>query len=239
MTPHSPLLAPLRLGLSFTLVLALAACAGDVPGPGTGDDDSTTNPGAPDAGPVTNPGAPDAAPTPPPTANDYPPGPYGVTKGAVISNRKWMGYMDTDADADKDPFNEPAHMISLADFYRGNHPDSHLLLMIQSAGWCGPCQEEAAHLPEVSAPWLTKHIRFMTAMWQNPDGSPGSTDYAREWGTMFHQNTPVVADPDDLAGGEFGGDGIPFFILIDTKTMTIVDFPWGSDLGDVYQMYQD
>jgi thiol-disulfide isomerase/thioredoxin len=217
--------------LAAAVSLALfGACSSD----SSGDDDMSNpdpNPVTPDPGPNMNP--------PDQNAPDYPPGPYGTTKGAVISNRSWVGYMDTDADADDDPFNEPPHKISLSDFYRPKHPESRLLVMIQSAGWCGPCQEEASKLPQVAAQWWPRGIRFMTAMWQDEAGMPGSPEYAKVWGTMFHQHTPVVADPDDLAGGEFGGEGIPFFILVDTKTMTIVDFPYEgpADLGAVFEQY--
>ncbi len=216
------------------LSLALGACAGNAPD-GSSDDDSTTPPppGTPDAG--DNHGSVDAGdnhhePT-------YPPGPYGQAKGDIISDRHWIGYRDTAADPDSDPFNEPPHDIWLHDFYQGNDPRSRLLLTIQSAGWCGPCQEEAASLPNVTHMWQPKGINFMTAMWQNPDGSPGTTDYSKQWGTMFHQDSIVVADPDSLTGDGFGGSGIPFLILIDTKDMKILDFPWGADLPEVYQMY--
>ena len=218
----------------IALSLALIGCAGGPPGAdddGTGDDD--TSPTS-DAAPPTE--TPDAGAPP---ARTYPEGPYGQTKGSVIENRKWMGYADTAADPDDDPFNEPPHEISLADFYQGNDPKSRLLVTIESAGWCGPCQEEASHLRQIATPWQPRGIHFLTGMWQNPDGSQGTLEYSKEWGTMFDQNTPIVADPDSLLGSGFGGEGIPFLILIDTKTMKILDFPWGADLPDVFEQYAD
>jgi len=225
------------------LTLSLVACATDA-GPGGG------NPPDPDAGaPLPDGGAPPpppdgGAPADPdagPAPVTYPPGPYGTTVGSTISNRMWRGYMDTNADADQDPFNEPPHEITLADFYRGNDSRSRLLLIDQSAGWCGPCQEEAAVMATSAPRWMPRGIRFLTAMWQDLDGNPGSTDYAATWGHMFGLTTPVVADPDDLAGTEFGGNAIPFFILIDTSTMKIVDFPQVgiADLESTFEMYAD
>ena len=232
--------------LSFGLSMALAACAGEV-GPddpaaldaGGGDPfaDATPGNGGADATPG-NGGTADAGGQTPLT---YPPGPYGTSIGSVISNRAFVGYLDTAADPDSDPYNEPPHPVTLADFYVNNDAKSRLLLMIQSAGWCGPCQEEASHMPPITAQWQPRGIRFMTGMWQNPDGSPGSTDYAKEWADMFGLNTSVVADPEGLASQGFGGEGIPFFVLVDTKTMTIVDFPFYGiqDMGSVFEQYAD
>jgi thiol-disulfide isomerase/thioredoxin len=226
----------LLIGLSLSL--SLAACSGD--SPGADDDSMMPPPGTADAA-VQN--AVDAGPTGDPDSGTpvgqmYPPGPYGITVGSVISNRTWKGYADTAADPDIDPFNEPAHAISLADYYTPNSPTSRLVVLMQSAGWCGPCQEEAATLPSISATWQPKGVHFITLMWQDPNGSPGSTDYAKTWGAMFHLDTPVVADPDDFGGQEpFGNEGIPFLVLIDTKTMKIVDFPYGVDNSGTYEMY--
>ena len=201
------------------LSVALVGCSSDEPGAAT-----------PDAG---GPGTPDAGPQ----QRTYPQGPYGLNMGDVMQDRKWMGYADTAADTDIDPFNEPPHEISLADYYTPNNPKSRVVVLIQSAGWCGPCQEEAAQLPGVSATWQPKGVTFITLMWQNPDQTPGTTDYSKEWGTMFHQDTPVVADPNDFAGVPFGNQGIPFLVMIDAKTMKIISFPDGPDNADVYQQY--
>src|SRR5262245_46908847 len=138
--------------LPLALSVALVACAGDAPPEGddttdpTGDTDAGTHPG--------NGGTADASsPTTQPGQAAYPSLPYGVATGDRSENRTGIGSKATDADPDDDPFNEPPHQISLADFYRGNDPHSRLLLTIQSAGWCGPCQEEASHLPSVSSQW--------------------------------------------------------------------------------------
>jgi hypothetical protein len=222
--------------ISAAVSLALLACAGDTPPPEPGTPDAATvQPGTPDAGTV-QPGAPDAGA---PAEKLYPQGPYGTTIGSVIKNYEWQGYLDTVADADGDPFNEAPHGVDLADFYTGNDPSSRLLLVILSAGWCGPCQEEASTMPPITSMWWPKGIRFVTLMWQNPDGSNGTTDYSKTWGAQFHLNTPVVADPDSPEANDFGVEGIPYFILVDTKTMKIVDFPQVSigDMQDVFGQY--
>src|SRR5262245_27394145 len=62
--------------------------------------------GAPDAG-GPDAAAPDGMPSADAGPLTYPPGPYGTDLGDVIANYMWMGYVDSAADADDDPFNEP------------------------------------------------------------------------------------------------------------------------------------
>ena len=222
------------------LSIALAACSTSVAPEDPGDPDPADAGDPPtsiDAG-STTPGEPDAAPSADPA---YPPGPYGTTIGAIAPNTKFQGYIDSDADADSDPFNEPPREISFADFYTGNDPAARLLFIDQSAGWCGPCREEASLLPAVAAEWQHRGIRFLTALVQTESGDPGTIEFARSWGQEFVLTTPVVADPDDLAGAPFGAPAYPFYILIDTKDMKVVSFPqeWLHELGPTFEMYAD
>ena len=223
-----------RVSGLFAAAVALAlfgACSSDSPG-----DDDTSNPNPPTAG-TPDAGQPNTDPPPDPNAADYPPGPYGTTKGSVISNRSWVGYMDTDVDTDDDPFNEPPHKIALSDFYRPKHPDSRLLVMIQSAGWCGPCQDEAAHLPSMAAEWYPQGVRFLTAMLEDQNGSPCDTDFALDWGQTFDLTTAVVADPTGKLDPYYFENGIPFNLFIDTRTMTIVDKMSGWDQSEAESIF--
>src|SRR5262245_50374754 len=85
-------------------------------------------------------GQPDAAGV----AYSYPSGPYGEGVGDTIKDMTFVGFVDTAADADDDPFNEPARLWSLHELYRGNDPEAKVIMMNAAAGWCGPCMQEAS-----------------------------------------------------------------------------------------------
>ncbi len=219
--------------VSLALSMSLFACSSEsegTPPPGGGPDGG--NPPGGDGG--APPGDSDAAV---PSDLDYPAGPYGIVVGSIVANHTWKGYVDSTADTDEDPFNEPVRDISLADFYVKHDPASRLLVIDQSAGWCVPCQDEAVKMPAAAHMWQPKGIRFLTLMWETVDGNPGTTDYAKVWGNQFHLITPTAADPEDLC--KFGFDGIPSFVVVDTQTMKIVHAGYDGldELVPIFQMY--
>ncbi len=211
-----------------TVALALgllAACSTKYsPAPPSGGDDVDDDV-SPDAG---------TAPTPdsPPAIVPYPEGPYGTATGATIQNLFWQGFADSDADADDDPFNEPAKEISLEDFFSERNPGSKILVLTNSASWCGACQEEASEMPAFVAEWMPKGVRFMTGMIENSSGGPASLNTAKSWGQNFDLTTPVVADPEVILDPYYTSNGIPFNLFIDTRTMKIIGKMSGYDSSE-------
>jgi thiol-disulfide isomerase/thioredoxin len=210
----------------FAIGIATACSSKYSPTPPSTDDDPEV-----DAGPVV---MPDAEPQPKP----YPSGPYGTGSGDTIVNLSWQGYADTDVDTDTDPFNENPHAVTLEDFYAERDSGSKILLVTNSAGWCGACQEEAAELADFAAKWVPQGVRFLTAMIENGSGSPASVAFAKSWGVNFGLTTPVVADPDVLLDPYYVDNGIPFNLFIETKTMTIVSKMSGFDSTEAEQIFR-
>ena len=159
-------------------------------------------------------------------------------EGQVIQDLSWSGFIDSDADADRDPFNEPATEIRLADFYVGFDPGSRILMLNQSAGWCPSCQEEMPFLVDLDADYRDRGGRILVAIWQNDDESPGSVAFVDEWGTYFHLTNPAVADPNDLLGPYFEENTIPMNLLVDTSNMTIIDVRHEYDDDYVRQVFE-
>jgi thiol-disulfide isomerase/thioredoxin len=177
------------------------------------------------------PGTADAAPRPPDATPQlyYPSGPYGNDEGDVIANLGWMGYIDSNADSDDDPFNEAEGMIMLEDFFVGNDPTAKVIMINSSAGWCGSCQTEAAALPGLRDQYYASGARFVTAMFEDASGSPSSVGYAKSWGEFFDLNFPTVADPQDLLGAYYQENAVPMNMFVDAETMTIIDIHHGYD----------
>ena len=76
----------------------------------------------------------DVEKTPEPTAPSYPPGPYDIDTFKVMPDMTFYG-----------PWN--SSWVSLGEFYKSE--DHKALLIVSSAGWCGPCLMEAAALVDL------------------------------------------------------------------------------------------
>ena len=215
-------------GVSALLFAAQVAVGGGCvghPDPYQGGSDSDA--GAHDPGDGA-PGAVDAGSSPDTAPHVYyPSGPYGNGEGDVIENLGWMGYIDSDIDSDDDPFNEPARMILLEEFFIGQDAHAKVIMINSSAGWCGSCQEEASQLPSLRDQYFAGGARFITAMFEDSSGSPASVGYAKSWGEFFDLDFPTVADPQDDLGPFYQESSVPMNMFIDAETMTIIDIHHG------------
>jgi hypothetical protein len=169
------------------------------------------------------------------TAVTYPGGPYGVTKASIITNFELSGFPAPGTSAD------PAALvsISLADFYNptgdgvypedspygAGNPKPKALLIDIGAVWCTPCQFEAKTiLPKLYEQYkpLGAEILFDLA-----DGAKGgiaaSPTELVSWVKKYKSTFPCALDPDRKLGASFNTDSFPVNILVDTRTMQIVD----------------
>lgn len=232
------------------LLVGLMACVGKVDDPGGGGGGEDTMDAAvasqPDAAPIPN--TPDAAPLPPPDAAPpppdappavtYPPGPYGNSEGDVIKALSWSGYVDSDADTDNDPFNEPVTTVSLEDFYQGFDPGARIILINASAGWCSVCQDEAQSLRNINTEYFSRGGRIITALFQDTNGYAADTDFAKTWGEYFELTSAVVADPNDLLSPYYLEDTVPLNIFVDASNMVIVEVHHGFDDSTTRQIFE-
>lgn len=172
-------------------------------------------PPAPDAEP---PPAPDAAPPPdpdpPPATCTYPGGPYGETAGSVVSpNLSWDGFR---------PGSTTPTTVSPNDFFDCDGSRGiNAVYAIIGTQWCSGCRAEAEELAYKASQWASLGVVVVTLLAETSSGSPASIDTASSWRGQYDlQDTYVCADPGyDL----FTGDFVPFQILIDPRTMTVVE----------------
>jgi len=193
--------------LSFLFCPAIVACsatADPVDSTGLGDDEDE------DWG--TGGGG-----TAPPSCT-YPSGAYGVQLGAIANpSLSWQGYPDNRTD----PASIEVGSYLDCDGTKG----INALLVIQSATWCGACQEEAAELgAKVANGWGAKGIHVLTLMIENGSSQPATIDTALAWKDQFKLETAVAADPGMSFVGQGSGEiGLPVEVVLDPRTMTIVD----------------
>jgi hypothetical protein len=168
----------------------------------------------------------------PNAAARYPAGPYGIDKGAVVANYKFVGFPSPDTD------NQALREVQLADFYNptgdelwpedsfyGAQPKPKALLISVSAVWCGPCQYENAEiLPGEYADLNPKGVEFLLNLADGPTvGEPAETKHLVSWTKKYGTKWPAVIDPSYKLSALFEADAFPANIIVDTRTMTVVD----------------
>jgi thiol-disulfide isomerase/thioredoxin len=167
----------------------------------------------------------------------YPAGPFGDEEGSIIRNYQFRGYARP-----QDGYFDAAQVVQMADFYNptgtemfaadsvyGEKPKPKALMIIISAAWCEPCKLEAQSLPGEYADYAPMGAEFFTVMAQNVSGGEPKLSVLSAWQSKYNQSWPGVVDGQDKLFALAAGPAFPANILIDTRTMTIVDRVAGAD----------
>ena len=175
-----------------------------------------TDSGAADTG-ATDTAPPDTAPPPPTT---YPSGPYGTSVGNVFPNATFSGYRDGTG---------TWGTLTMQDYY---DPDGKRgikgVLLVGSASWCGPCQEEAKNLASIYPGYKTKGARFLGGLIEDSSRNPATKATVDTWVKAFKTNYDMVADPEQKLLPA-GGVGIPYSVVINPRTMKVEKTWSGAD----------
>ena len=204
--------------------LALAGC--------TGTSDTEDGSGS------VAPAFPEGTGQQPAGAKAYPEGPYGVSKGSIIANYKFVGY------ANSLLANQLLQPIELADFYNptkdgkyeagsvmgeGNAKPKALEIDIASV-WCGPCNYEAASvLPGIYSKYKPLGGEILLQLADGSQvGKAATTKSLFNWTTKYDVNYPATIDPTYKLSALFDQDAFPQNMIIDTSTMRIVEVIAGA-----------
>lgn len=171
----------------------------------------------------------------------YPAGPYGIEKGATIANYQFIGFPNPTVD--KGELRE----VQLADFYNptgtdsfptdslyGARPKPIVVLLTVSASWCAPCQYEAEFvLPGLHEKYAPMGAEFLFNLADGPTpGKPAEVKHLVSWTTKYDTAWPSWVDPSYKLGALFESDAFPANIIIDTRTMEIVEIIAGVPEAD-------
>jgi hypothetical protein len=221
--------ALLVTGLGVCVTIGLFGCGGgDSPEPnGSGKQEKVT-PFAPDQGQT------------PLARLAYPEGATGVGKGSIIQNFVFVGY------ANKQD-NTGLQYIQMADFYNptgdgkfteenpsfklGAEKPKALLIDVASV-WCVPCNMEAHYaLPDLHNKYAPGGEFLLTLADSNTPGEPATTKNLNQWTTKYLVDYPATIDPSYKLGMLFDQDAFPTNMIIDTRTMKIVEVIAGTPGG--------
>jgi len=170
-----------------------------------------------------------AAATTPSTWTAYPAGPYGTTRGARIQNLSFSGWKHPDV-AGYDP--AKFETVRLSDFY---DPDGHtgikLLAINASAVWCSVCRSEYQdmHANDVYGTLHPQGLEILGTLFEDNAYFPAQPQDLKNWGALSSHAVkfPLGLDPGFKLGAYFDSDATPLNMLIDVRTMTIVQISMG------------
>jgi hypothetical protein len=181
-------------------------------------------------------------------AGAYPAGPYGVTVNRVIQNFTFPGYLTATAGVKVNtlPKLDALDLQMVRNLTDSNGKRFRFLLLDISAGWCGPCNQEAQDLglqgskSNLNSDWLSRGGVFMTVLTQGYDESTGAAPLPTDidkWANAHSPQSSLVIDPTQaLITQGISPSAFPTNLVIDLRTMTIVGAWYGLDT--TYQKWE-
>jgi hypothetical protein len=209
---RSLLALPALVAVGALFALSLGACSSDPAAP----DEGTRSGVGGEAGA----GGTDTLPE----GVAYPPGPYGTSQGSIIADITFAGLRNPKS-ANYNFESDKIEPISLHDYYNptGDTSRPRVLLVAASAGWCGPCRQEASESMANWGYWNPKGAEFLTALFDsNTPGTAAAPADATSWSKSYRLEYPMVLDPQQKMGAYANLQAVPFNIVVDLTTMTIV-----------------
>lgn len=160
---------------------------------------------------------------------DYPPGPYGTGIGAKVENFGFLGWRDPVASNYDVERLEPLH---LSDFYNPDgRRDVKVIWINASAVWCSVCKAEMAAIKDnnVHAEFGAKGVQMLATLFEDKSSQPAKPSDLRNWGMLPAHSIdyPLVLDPGFKLGAFFSSDATPLNMLIDARTMRVLDATMG------------
>ena len=153
----------------------------------------------------------------------YPSAPYGTVPASVVENFSFLGWKAPDAANFEQ---EALERVSLADFH---DPDGSkgikLILVNASAVWCGVCNAEARdiNVGNKYSQYKARGVEFVWTLFEDAQGNPATPVDLANWASVYEVDFPIALDPSLKLGSFFSSDATPMNLLIDARTMRIVD----------------
>jgi len=168
----------------------------------------------------------------------YPTGPYGIAAGAVIEDFAFMGWREpatVEYDVTK------LETIRLSEFYDPNGT-TKLVWINASAVWCAVCRAEMKDIKAkgIHAALGAKGLVMVETLFEDNDTNPARPSDLKLWGSLPDNSIdfPLLLDPGFKLGVFFTSDATPLNMLVDPKTMRVIDATMGYSTGYWRQVEQ-
>ncbi len=122
-------------------------------------------------------------------------------------------------------FDSPSGKISLHDYFEPCAAQSRLLVVRSGAPWCGTCLWHLKHTNDVKKLDVGSRLVWLDLLLSNRDNDPPTLDDLVPYRALIDSPEKLAIDPEfQLVKADSGKGPLPFFVLIDTKTMRIVNY---------------
>jgi AhpC/TSA family len=230
-----------KLARLSALAALLAACSStpieDEPSGNTAAGSSGA--GTAGSAPAT-PGEPPITPVGDYRKRTYPAGPYGTGLGATLSDYSFLGWHDpVAANYDETKLEE----VSLSEYYDPEGAKGIKVIWINaSAVWCSVCRTEMKDIKNngVRATFGAKGVQMLVTLFEDKNSGPAKPLDLHNWGSAPAHliDFPLVLDPGFKLGAFFTSDATPLNMLVDARTMKVIDATMGYSL-DYWQQVDD
>jgi hypothetical protein len=160
---------------------------------------------------------------------DYPPGPYGTGVRATLENFAFLGWRDPVAsNYDVDQLEQ----VRLSEFYNPDGRSNVKLIWINaSAVWCSVCRAEMADIKAngVNAELGPRGVQLIGTLFEDNKAGPARPLDLHNWGSLASHSIdfPLLLDPGFKLGAFFTSDATPLNMLVDARTMKVLDATMG------------
>ena len=160
---------------------------------------------------------------------DYPAGPYGTGVHGTLENFAFLGWHDPVAanyDASK------LEQVRLSEYYNPDGRSNVKLIWINaSAVWCSVCRAEMADIKSngVHASFGPRGVQMIVTLFEDNKSGPAKPSDLHNWGSLPDHSIdfPLLLDPGFKLGAFFTSDATPLNMLVDAKTMKVLDATMG------------
>jgi peroxiredoxin len=149
--------------------------------------------------------------------DSYPGGPYGTAACSTIDNLELVN-------TDQSPLTLQALRAD---------PNTQILLVTTSAGWCTACIEEQPELQALHDEFSAKGLAVVVTVFEDQNYQPIDGAYADRWKRQYNLSFTVVADPDKQMHQYYNPELTPMLMLVDAASMKILRIFVGEDPASV------
>jgi hypothetical protein len=197
------------------------------------DDPNAQNADTPTAGSAAAPSGDGNVPSatgPTYEKQDYPAGPYGMGVNATLEDFAFLGWRDpvaSDYDVNK------LEQVRLSEFYNPDGRSDVKLIWINAAAvWCSVCRAEMTDVKnnQIHATFGPKGVQMIVTLFEDNNYGPAQPMDLFRWGNAnvgFSIDFPLVLDPGFKMGAFFTSDATPLNMLVDARTMKVIDATMG------------
>jgi hypothetical protein len=163
------------------------------------------------------------------TKQAYPAGPYGVGVHATLENFAFLGWSDpVAADYDVTKMEE----VRVGDYYDPDGSKNIRLIWINaSAVWCSVCRAEMTDIRDngIHAKFGPRGVQMIVTLFEDNKSGPAKPLDLHNWGDQkqYAIDFPLLLDPSFKLGAFFTSDATPLNMLVDARTMKVIDATMG------------